>query len=59
VKPEITLLKVPPRSQLIRDAIALSQLLLRLERDRMAIDPHASLRLAEIILELYPQGEAK
>lgn len=47
--------KKSPRMRLISDAIALSEQLLRLEAERKAIDPHAALRLAEIVLELYPR----
>jgi len=54
MKPELTTPKARSRNQLIQDAISLAELLLRLESDRKAIDPHASLRLAEIVLELYP-----
>lgn len=46
--------KPSPRSRLISDAKALAEQLLRLERRQQAIDPHSALRLAEIVLELYP-----
>lgn len=48
-----------PRSRLISDAKALSKLLLRLEAEKKAVDPHAALRLAEIVLELYGAEESK
>lgn len=54
VKPESTEVKVRSRSQSISDAKALASLLLRSEREKKALDPHAALRLAEIVLELYP-----
>lgn len=45
--------KPPKRTQLIQDAQALSEMLLRLEKEHKAIDSHAALRLAEIVQELY------